>query len=82
MNEYFSVRACVCMCVRVRALPEKTYADSASLSKTTEPEPLLAIDIGQHKGEVLSNMTLGNSKRRHEEQQHIQEESPYYKGSH
>ena len=64
------VRVCVRACVRVRALPEQTYADPAALSETTKPKSLLAVDVRQHKGEVLPHLTLVNPGTRHKGERH------------
>lgn len=42
-------------------LPEKTYADPAALSESTETKPLLAVNIREHKGKILSHLVLGNA---------------------
>ena len=41
-------------------LPEETYADPAALSESTETKPLFAVDVCEHKGEILPHLTLGN----------------------
>lgn len=51
-------------------LPEQTYADSAALSESTETKPLFAVDVRQHKGEILPHLILGNPGREHEGQTH------------
>lgn len=45
---------------RVCALPEETYADPAALSESTKTKPLFAVDVREHKGEVLPHLILGN----------------------
>lgn len=47
------------MCV----LPEQTYADPAALGESTETKPLFAVDVRQHKGEILPHLTLGDPER-------------------
>lgn len=46
----------MCVCV----LPEQTYADPAALSESTETKPLFAVNVRQHKGEILPHLIVGN----------------------
>lgn len=45
-------------------LPEQTYADAAALGESAETKPLLAVDVRQHKGEILPHLILGNPGQR------------------
>lgn len=47
-------------------LPEQTYADPAALGESAETKPLLAVDVRQHKGEILPHLTLGDPGRQKE----------------
>lgn len=47
-------------------LPEQTYADPAALGESAETKPLLAVDVRQHKGEILPHLTLGDPGRQNE----------------
>lgn len=58
------------LCVRV--LPEQTYADPAALSESTETKPLFAVDVRQHKGEILPHLILGNPGAGHKGHTHSQ----------
>lgn len=44
-----------------RDSPEQTDAHLAAGGETAEPEPLLALDVSQHEGEVLAHLSLGDS---------------------
>ena len=41
-------------------LPEETYADPAALSESTKTKPLFAVDVREHKGEILPHLILGD----------------------
>lgn len=41
-------------------LPQQTYADPAALRESTETKPLFAVDVRQHKGEILPHLIVRN----------------------
>lgn len=45
---------------RASALPQQTYADPAALSESTETKPLFAVNVRQHKGEILPHLIVRN----------------------
>lgn len=47
-------------------LPQQTYADPAALRESTETKPLFAVNVRQHKGEILPHLIVWNpgSKRK------------------
>lgn len=57
--------SCFCVCVCMCVLPEQTYADTAALSESTETEPLFAVNVRQHKGEILPHLIVGNPEAGH-----------------
>lgn len=42
----------------VSVLPQQTYADPAALSESTETKPLFAVNVRQHKGEILPHLIV------------------------
>lgn len=51
-------------------LPQQTYADPAALRESTEAKPLFAVDVRQHKGEILPHLIVRNpgSKKKKKKQ--------------
>lgn len=45
---------------RASALPQQAYADPAALSESTETKPLFAVNVRQHKGEILPHLIVRN----------------------
>lgn len=45
-------------------LPQQTYADPAALRESTEAKPLFAVDVRQHKGEILPHLIVRNPGRK------------------
>lgn len=39
-------------------LPQQTYAHPAALSESTETKPLFAVNVRQHKGEILPHLIV------------------------
>lgn len=48
-------------------LPEQTDADPAAGRQPTETKPLLAVNVCEHKREVLAHLSLGHSAAHHKE---------------
>lgn len=45
---------------RASVLPQQTDADPAALRESTETKPLFAVNVRQHKGEILPHLIVRN----------------------
>lgn len=51
-------------------LPQQAYADPAALRESTEAKPLFAVDVRQHKGEILPHLIVRNPGSKKKKKKH------------